>query len=258
MSALAKSFWDARRSGNQIELENFPASEDAAYELQAAINEASGCKINGFKIGATSTTTMEMLGVDEPFYGPLYQEFTRHQGGTIPVHPAHGPQVETEFVVAIAEDFAGNGNNTLDDIRAVTAWVAGGFEIIGTRLKTAPEKRGLCAIADFGANLDFMVGDPMENWQDLTLDDHPVVLYVNDQQVAEGNSSMSIAGNPLGMVVWLSNQPRLQQRGLKAGDMISCGTCTGIYPVAPGDTLRAEFGTLGTLTAHITAADIVT
>lgn len=255
MSSLATDFWDARRLGNKIDVNTFPESQEAAYQLQASLNDASGCTVNGFKIGATSITTMEMLGLDQPFYGPLYQEFTRHQGGEIPVHVAHGPQVETEFVVAIGKDLSGNGNRTLNDIRAVTSWVSGGFEIIGSRLKTVPEKRGLCAIADFGANLDFMVGDPVRNWQEFNLDDHPVDLYVNDKQVANGNSNLSIAGNPLGMVAWLLNHPRFQSRGLLDGDLISCGTCTGIYPVAPGDTLRAEFGALGTLTANITAAD---
>lgn len=255
MTDLPTQLWHARRDGTQVDVKEFPDSEDAAYQLQESLNVTSDCHINGFKIGATSDTTMSMLGLDKPFYGPLYQEFTRRQGGDIPVHTAHGPQVETEFVVAIGKDLPGNGNRTIDEVRDVIAWVAGGFEIIGTRMKTVPEKRGFCAIADFGANLDFMVGDPVDNWQGLDLNNHPVVLFANDKQVIEGNSNMSLAGNPIGMVAWLLNQPRFQQRGLRAGDMISCGTCTGVYPVAPGDILRAEFGELGTLTATITAAD---
>ena len=33
--------------------------------------------------------------------------------------------------------------------------------------------------------------------------------------------------------------------GIKAGEVVSTGTCTGVTPIAPGQTLVADFGDLG-------------
>jgi 2-keto-4-pentenoate hydratase len=46
-------------------------------------------------------------------------------------------------------------------------------------------------------------------------------------------------------MVWLANQQARMGRGLKAGDIVSTGTCTGIAAVRPGDEAVADFGQLG-------------
>ncbi|MBX2825095.1 MAG: fumarylacetoacetate hydrolase family protein [Gammaproteobacteria bacterium] len=254
MNNLAADLWHARQNGELVDTTDFPGDPGDAYALQADVDRVSGAEICGFKIGATATATMDMLGVDEPFYGPLYRQYCRNNGDAVPVFALHGPKVETEFVIGIEQPLSANGSRTADDIKAVTGYVAGGFEIIGNRFKTTPDKRGYCAIADFGANVDFILGDKITDWQDLNLDAHPVTLFANDEEITSGHSGMSIAGNPFGMVAWLINQPGFDERGLKPGDLITCGTCSGIHAVAAGDVLRAEFGELGTLGATITDA----
>jgi 2-keto-4-pentenoate hydratase len=47
-------------------------------------------------------------------------------------------------------------------------------------------------------------------------------------------------------MLWLANQQR-SGRGLKAGDIVSTGTCTGLDKVKPGDAVLADFGTLGSV-----------
>jgi len=49
------------------------------------------------------------------------------------------------------------------------------------------------------------------------------------------------------VLLWLANRQSSQGRGLKAGDIVSTGTCTGLDPVQPGDHVRADFGELGTV-----------
>ena len=46
-------------------------------------------------------------------------------------------------------------------------------------------------------------------------------------------------------MVWLANQQSRFGHGLKAGDIVSTGTCTGLDAVKPGDAVLADFGTLG-------------
>ncbi|RPI35320.1 MAG: hydratase, partial [Hyphomicrobiaceae bacterium] len=52
-------------------------------------------------------------------------------------------------------------------------------------------------------------------------------------------------GDPMNVMVWLANQQSGFGRGLKAGDIVSTGTCTGLADVAPGDVVVADFGSLG-------------
>ena len=49
----------------------------------------------------------------------------------------------------------------------------------------------------------------------------------------------------MNVMVWLVNQQSGFGRGLKAGDIVSTGTCTGLADVAPGDVVVADFGSLG-------------
>jgi 2-keto-4-pentenoate hydratase len=49
----------------------------------------------------------------------------------------------------------------------------------------------------------------------------------------------------MNVMVWLANQQSRFGRGLKAGDIVSTGTCTGLDRVKPGDQVAADFGSLG-------------
>ena len=52
-------------------------------------------------------------------------------------------------------------------------------------------------------------------------------------------------GDPMNVLLWLANQQSAAGRGLKAGEIVSTGTCTGLDAVRPGDHARADFGELG-------------
>ena len=53
----------------------------------------------------------------------------------------------------------------------------------------------------------------------------------------------------MNVMVWLANQQSKSGRGLKAGDIVSTGTCTGLDGVKPGDHVLADFGSLGSVEA---------
>lgn len=249
---LAQQLWQARINGTQVADQAYPPTIEDAYRVQREIDQICGCTINGYKIGATVPATMALLGVDSPFFGPLYDEHTHSGNSTLRLHKSHSVQVETEFVVGLATDIkATDVDLTITDIAQATAWIAGGFEFIGTRFAHNPDKRGLCAIADSGSNVAMVVGQPYAEWQSLDLNESPVTLSINDEQMASGDSGMSIAGNPLGMVAWLINHPLMRSRGLLAGEIVTCGTCTGVLPVKSGDQLQADFGAVGGLSCTV-------
>ena len=56
-------------------------------------------------------------------------------------------------------------------------------------------------------------------------------------------------GDPLAVMVWLANQQSARGRGMKAGEIVSTGTCTGLDAVRAGQCARAQFGVLGAVEA---------
>jgi 2-keto-4-pentenoate hydratase len=47
------------------------------------------------------------------------------------------------------------------------------------------------------------------------------------------------------MVTWLVNQRQLASCGLRSGEFVMTGTCSGFLPLKPGDRAAADFGALG-------------
>jgi 2-keto-4-pentenoate hydratase len=74
------------------------------------------------------------------------------------------------------------------------------------------------------------------------------VLYQGDEEVARGNTS-AVLGNPTACVAWLARTVADFGVKLEAGHLIIPGSCTRAVDARPGDTFRAEFAGLGTVTA---------
>ncbi len=255
--AHADELWQARCNGSLIPFPAQMLTVKQAYELQRAATDASCAEVCGYKIGATADETLALLGLAEPFYGPMYSSETTFAIADtrldLPLFAAHGPRVEAEFVVCLKHDVRrGKNNLELAELLEHIDWVAPAFEFVGTRYTAPGGSPGTAVIGDFGAHQHSVVGAAYENWRSLELKSHKVSLTINDELVAEGHSGMSIYGNPLEFVCWLLNQPGMAA-GLKAGQLISCGTCTGAIPVNTGDLVEADYGPMGALKVQVGA-----
>jgi len=267
-SHYAKQLWQARLTGQFCNPIAQPLSIAQAYSIQDACTEAASEneQVVGYKIGATAKETLDILGLDEPFYGPLYKSaFDKINDPdshlALPLFTQHKSRVEAEFVVCMKNDFARSNNNAdivVEDILEHIEWVAPGLEVVASRfvasrVSEAPNKPGCLAIADFGANQHMIVGQPFEHWRELDLSAHAVKLEISNQPDINGHSGMSIFGNPLAFVCWLLNQPALHKSGLQAGQLVSCGTCTGAPFIETGDHITADYGSMGKLAIEIVA-----
>lgn len=253
---LAESLWTARKRATHVSVSDAerPVDDAGAYAIQRAITEVAGGQV-GWKVGATAQAAMDLLGFDEPFFGPLYSSCFHQSGEEVPIVTIHGAGIETEFVVGLGGDLPSRDTAYSDrEVEAAIAWVAPGFEIIGTRLASGLSGAGNLLIADGGANMDFVLGPKHEGWQKFDLSQHGATLYINDAEVAKGNSGMLLFGNTIGSVTWLANSRHIHPRGLKAGDVVTTGSCTGVIPIASGDKAWADFGSMGTVSASFVEA----
>lgn len=256
IDSRAKDLWQARQQGTLCAFPKPAMSVQQAYELQAACTKASSENVCGYKIGATSDETLGLLGLSEPFHGPLFGAFTAYaESGVVielPLHAAHNPRIEAEFVACLKSDVRRNDKDIqLDEVLDHVAWIAPGFEFVGSRYEPPVGSPGTSVIGDFGAHQFSVVGVPNKHWRSLDLTCHKVSLSINAESVADGHSGQSIYGNPLAFVCWLLNHPAMVG-GLKAGQLISCGTCTGAIAVKAGDIIYADYNDLGSLAVQIT------
>lgn len=244
--SLAAELVAARKQGTRCNsLPNIESIREA-YTLQTAVNACEADTPIGFKIGATVDAAMEMLNLEAPFHGEIFKAYHRDQNERISVFNSQPTSVETEFVVGLGQDIKrGSSDISIDDVKAATAWVAPGFEIVGSRFDDAWPRNGHKVIADGAGNVATILGTPFSDWQSLDLDAHEATLKINGEHKAAGHSGMSVGGNPLAMFAWLLNQPAFAERGMRAGEFVYCGTCTGVIPVSIGDELIADFGTMG-------------
>ena len=243
---LAQDLWNARVSNTRL-ASNFvggPETEEEAYEIQGAMIAASGLELTGWKIGATVEALFEALGVSQPFLGPLFQRFTQNSGSEFQVLPGHS--IETEMTVRLQSDLIPRDQPyERDEIESAIAAIHPSFEIVGTRIEGELAGAGVRLIADGGANIGSVLGAEVPNWSGLDLANYPVNLSINGNTVHEGNTSVLLWDHIFDALTWCLRHPVLSQRGLRAGDLIMTGTCTGITPISPGDKAEANFGEMG-------------
>jgi 2-keto-4-pentenoate hydratase len=250
MTHLATQLWHARRCGGVVHLNDFgrPKNSKEAYAIQDAIAVLSGQPSRGFKVGSTSLEAQRLLGTDEPGSGLLLAAFVHESPARILIVPAHTPAVEGEFAFKLGRDLPPRAAPyAIDEVTDAVAAVAGAIEVVGTRFSGGLAGKGrLLVTADCGANIAFVGGPWRHDVGSLDLKAHPVAMTINGALRGTGTGDRAL-GDPVNVLLWLANQQSTRGRGLKAGEIVSTGTCTGLDPVLPGDCVQADFGDLGTV-----------
>jgi 2-keto-4-pentenoate hydratase len=255
MASLAEALCNARADAGVIAIEpaRRPTSVAAAYGIQAEAIARSGLKQVGWKLGAAAKPAMDMLALDAPFLAPLLAPHCLADGAEITLVAGQSPGLETEFLVALGADLPARAELwQRDEVAAAIAFIAPSFEIVACRFEGGFKGNGLLAIADGGGNAAIVQGAPVRDWQRFDLANHRVRLSINGAETVSGTGSALIFGDPIAAVAWLANQPQLAGRGLRRGEIVMTGTCTGLTSLQAGDRASADFGELGRVHARFT------
>ncbi|WP_282607788.1 2-keto-4-pentenoate hydratase [Pelagibius sp. Alg239-R121] len=249
LNDLAYELWEARRLGHTIDAtrNDLPKTKAEAYEVQEAIVELSELPRCGYKVGSTSKEAQRLLSTDEPGLGVLLAPFVHESPARINIVPEQMPAVEGEFVFRIGRDLPWRTEQyTLAEIADAIDGVTGAIEVVGTRFSGGLEGKGrLLTTADGGVNIALATG----NWVKFcgqNLREHGVMMTINGVPGGTGTGSRAL-GDPLNVLCWLVNHLSNRRVGLRAGEIVATGTCTGLDPVRPGDVVHADFGMLGTV-----------
>jgi 2-keto-4-pentenoate hydratase len=227
--------------------------EDAYAVQLLQIDEltGSGRTIKGHKVGLTSAAMQRLVGVDEPDYGHLLDDFFYLEHAPIPLSRFIQPRIEPEVAFVLRRALRGPGVTVHEAIAAVD-FVLPALEIVDSRIEDW--KIGLFdTIADNASSGAVVLGSRPTALHEVDLRLAGAVMTRNGLVVGTGAGG-AVLGSPLTSLVWLANTVGERGVTLEAGHVILPGAVCAMAPVAAGDTFTATFAGLGTVTARFTGS----
>lgn len=225
---------------------------DAAYRDALAVRAlriARGERPLGFKVGFTNRGIWPVYQVYAPIWGTVWDHsvvFCEGEGRLSLQHTCE-PRIEPEAVFGLRSTPPADGG--IAGLYEALDWVAPGFEIVQSHLPgwkfTAPD-----TVADGGLHARLLVGrrTPVRSIAadssalDARLAGAGVVLARDGAEVERGRGANVLDG-PL-QALWHFVQALRACPGapdLQPGDIVTTGTWTDAWPVAPGQTWHAGF-----------------
>lgn len=223
-----------------------------AYERALSVRQlriARGERPRGFKVGFTNRTIWPRYQVFAPIWGTVYDSTVAvcEGVGDVSLAGTCQPRLEPECVFGMRATPPAQA--TFDELFACVDWVAPGFEVVHTHLPdwkfTAPD-----TVADAGLHWRLLVG-PRVPARDVAGD---AQLFA--QRLAQARVELRQEGHPVdrGAGANVLDSPLHALRfflralrdcpgapDLQSGDVVTTGTWTDAWPVAPGETWSAEF-----------------
>jgi 2-keto-4-pentenoate hydratase len=207
-----------------------------------------GERIAGYKLGLTSTAMQELLGVDQPDFSPVFASNIYDDGAVLTVDSFIAPRIEAEIGVVLNGELAGPGC-TVADVRMASKGLVAALEIVDSRIRDWKIKLA-DTVADLASNGAIALSQrivPIEGFDPRLIG---MVFTKNGELIATGVGAAAM-GDPLATVAWLANTLAPLGQTLPAGSVIMTGALHAMVPLAPGDTFRAEFDRLGSISIRM-------
>lgn len=252
-SEAARRLLDAYESGKPIPPLTSTYDDltlEDAYAIQLLqIHEltAAGRSVKGHKVGLTSAAMQRLLGVQDPDYGHLLDDFFYLEHSPIPVNRFLQPRIEPEVAFVLKRPLRGPMVTVHEAIAAVD-FVLPALEIVDSRIEDW--RIGLFdTIADNASSGAVVLGSTPTALGDVDLRLTGAVMTRNGTVVGTGAGG-AVLGSPITSLVWLANTVGARGVTLEAGHVILPGSVCAMVPVAAGDSVTATFAGLGTVTAR--------
>ena len=220
---------------------------DDAYAIQDRIlarKLARGARVVGYKAGLTSHAKMKQMGVTDPVFGFLVDEFVVPEGAEIKVSDLIHPKVEPEICFITRTELKGPGCH-IGAVLAASDVVLPGIEVIDSRYRDF--KFDLkSVVADNTSASRFVVGGQPLRPNELDLRTVGVVLEKNGEPVALG-AGAAVLGHPAAAIAMLANHLGARGQEIPAGSLILSGGITEAVAVAAGDNVCLRVQGMGSV-----------
>lgn len=248
-----------------------PARLDGVRLSQAVPNEAAGYAtqrrvsallarsgfgpVAGYKIGMTNAALQSQFRITEPLYGAIHDGGKVHRGAALDRHKRTGRfGIECEVAITLSSDLP---DGAPPDQRSLVAAIRSfhvAIEIVQDRFAAIGDTSPWVVIADTVLHHGFSVGDGVAT---LPAGDHVAgELWIDNERVAFGTSAMMLGGGPVQALTWFANKRARQGLGLRAGDVVLCGSIGPVHWLEledgqPAREVRARLADIGEATIEL-------
>jgi len=237
--------WRAGTKLSALDASIRPLDRVEAYAIQAEIERTSNARLFGWKIAATSEAGQKHINVAGPMAGRILAETVIPDGGTAAMAGNEMRVAEPEFAFRMAIDLPPRSSPyTIAEVLDAVDTLHPAIEIPDSRFADFVNAGEAQIIADNACAHLFVMGRPTTaNWRALDLvEQKPVITLRAQQYVGHGKN---VLGDPRIALAWLANELRQLGLTLRAGEVVTTGTCHPPLAIRSGDLVEADFGQLG-------------
>jgi 2-keto-4-pentenoate hydratase len=248
IAAASRTLNDHWRAGTKfggLDAAQRPRDRAEGYAIQAAIESRSDKPLFGWKIAATSEAGQKHINVEGPMAGRILAETVLPDGGTAPMAGNEMRVGEPEFCFRMAKDLPPRAQPySVQEVLDAVGTLHPAIEIPDSRFADFISAGAPQIIADNACAHLFVLGPATTaNWRALDLiEEKPVIMLRGERYIGHGKN---VLGDPRVALAWLANELRGLGITLKAGEVVTTGTCHPPLPIQAGDRFAADFGLLG-------------
>ena len=258
-AALARSaalIGAARLSASPVpDLPDQPAYIEHGYAMQAALHryfrDQTGSTLAGWKIGATTASMQDYLGVDGPAYGRVMAKNVHSNGTALAASDFCNPGIECEIGMRIDSN-AGYAPYTSDTIGDIVGSVFPAIEIVENRYGDFLARGTPTLIADDFFHKACVLGDESPDWQNIDLAAVAGRTLIGGDEKGSGTGA-EVLGHPFEALAWLANTLAEHGKRLTAGQIVLTGSVAPVIWIE-NETAKAEIALdgLGRVSVELT------
>jgi 2-keto-4-pentenoate hydratase len=220
-----------------------------AYAAQDLLREAllaGGEQVIGWKVGFTGKMAQEMFQCPEPVGAFLLASGVYADRAEVPIGRFVQVVVEAEVAFVLRRDLAGPGVTSVAALQAVEGAVPA-LELVDLRYSGKPTGSDMVADGVYASAI--VLGAPLTDVArlDLALEG---LVYEHNGAVVATNTAAEVLGNPVNSLAWLGNHLGARGLGLRAGQVVMTGSVSKLVHPKVGDSVRATYTRLGSVSAR--------
>lgn len=253
MDKIVNELYEAEKNGYEVDkfVDQYPElNVELAYDIQdkliAKKCELESTHITGHKLGLTSKSKQEMMGVHEPTYGVLLENMKLTEGERISVQPFIHAKIEPEIAFIFDKEIKGDAMS-ITNILDATAYITPAMEIIDSRYRNFDFTLA-DVVADNSSSSRYLMSENLYKVDDVDLRLMGMVFKKNSEIIAT-SAGASVMGHPARAIAWMANKLKNRGQTIKPGDVVLSGALSEAFTIEEGDHFSVSFDGLGTLEA---------
>ena len=236
---IERLFVEARRASRTFAVPTgiVLRSSDDAYRIQDMVFAQLSPTVRpaAWKAGAPSDQV-------EPTAAPI--DAVHRSPATLATAGMNMIGIEAEIGFRIVRDMpAREAPYRQEEVAAAAGEALVTIELCDTRLADWKDAPALWKLADFQSNAALVVGSGTRAWSAIDFREQRVDLRIGERTIAAIGSHPF--GNPFRLMPWIVAHCARRAGGLRAGDIVTTGSWTGLEFAQPGDEIVARFPGIG-------------